>query len=111
MTITDPRQALEAQLRTLLSRQEKIAAHLHGQDGRLEADFGDVSNFTASDEVLEGLDAAALAEIRQVRAALRRIENGTYGQCARCGETIAARRLQALPQTLLCIACAGSAEG
>ena len=39
-------------------------------------------------------------------AALRRIEKGTYGECAECAEFIAVARLEADPVALLCIDCA-----
>jgi DnaK suppressor protein len=41
----------------------------------------------------------------QVMGALARIENGTYGTCARCSEKIAADRLKAVPAAGLCITC------
>jgi RNA polymerase-binding transcription factor DksA len=35
--------------------------------------------------------------LEQVRAALQRLDDGTYGFCQRCGKPIEARRLEALP--------------
>ena len=58
------------------------------------------------DEVLESLGSASVAELRAVRAALRRIEDGTYGECAKCGEDIAERRLEIVPHAALCAKCA-----
>jgi len=46
-------------------------------------------------------------EAERVQAALRRIEEGEFGWCLRCGEEIAPRRLAADPTATLCIACAG----
>jgi DnaK suppressor protein len=46
----------------------------------------------------------------QVRMALQRIDEGTFGQCVDCGEPIAAERLDALPQTPRCIDCERSFE-
>lgn len=43
--------------------------------------------------------------LRQVRAALARIEQGHFGRCLNCEEEISAIRLQALPWTALCLAC------
>lgn len=43
--------------------------------------------------------------LNQVAGALRRIENGTFGICVRCGKTIDIERLEAVPFTRLCIAC------
>jgi RNA polymerase-binding transcription factor DksA len=102
----DPRRTLLERLGVLIGREEAIARHLRGQDGRLEADFGDIAVFTAADEVLEGLEEAALEEVAQVHAALSRLAAGTYGTCAKCGGEIAAPRLEALPSTPFCRACA-----
>jgi DnaK suppressor protein len=37
---------------------------------------------------------------------LGRIDDGTYGVCATCGEDIAVARLSAMPATLFCVRCA-----
>jgi DnaK suppressor protein len=43
--------------------------------------------------------------IDQITRALRRLEDGTYGSCERCGKPIDAARLKALPHALLCMDC------
>jgi DnaK suppressor protein len=43
--------------------------------------------------------------LRQVRAALDRIADGTYGACLHCDEEISQKRLKAVPWATLCIAC------
>jgi DnaK suppressor protein len=48
--------------------------------------------------------------IQQIDAALRRIEEGTYGQCAWCESDISPARLRALPTAILCIDCATARE-
>lgn len=42
--------------------------------------------------------------------ALARIENGTYGECVECSESISPKRLRAVPWTELCIKCQESTE-
>ena len=42
--------------------------------------------------------------------AMKRIEDGTYGNCLQCGKSIPARRLSALPYSELCIVCKKSNE-
>ncbi|MGH3037536.1 MAG: TraR/DksA family transcriptional regulator [Gaiellaceae bacterium] len=42
--------------------------------------------------------------------ALERIENGTFGKCARCGRQIAEERLEAIPYATRCIDCQRLAE-
>ena len=45
-------------------------------------------------------------ERQRIVAALRRLDNGEYGACVRCGEEIAGRRLQNDPAVPTCIGCA-----
>jgi RNA polymerase-binding transcription factor DksA len=47
--------------------------------------------------------------VNEVRAALQRIENGSFGQCERCGQPIVKARLDAIPFTRFCAACAATA--
>lgn len=54
----------------------------------------------------DGLDEA-VNELRGVESALQRLEQGTYGACVRCGKPIGDERLDVLPDTVLCAACAG----
>lgn len=41
----------------------------------------------------------------KIEEALRRIEEGTFGECETCGEDIERRRLQARPTATLCVSC------
>ena len=43
--------------------------------------------------------------LRNVRAALDRIEEGSFGVCLHCEEDISPKRLAAVPSTAFCIAC------
>ena len=47
----------------------------------------------------------------EIRAALTRVDAGTYGACENCGEPIAQGRLEARPVARMCIRCAGNADG
>lgn len=69
-------------------------------------DFEDRATEREGDEVLESLGVAELAELRQINAALTRVEAGTYGICVQCGEDIAKERLNVLPHAPLCQNCA-----
>jgi DnaK suppressor protein len=48
--------------------------------------------------------------LRQVRAALDRIADGTYGACLQCEEEISPKRLKAVPWATLCIGCQEQAD-
>ena len=56
------------------------------------------------------LDARETAELAAVDAALKRIEDGVYGQCADCGVEIPAPRLHAAPEAARCIDCQDKRE-
>lgn len=43
--------------------------------------------------------------LREVRAALARIREGTYGVCERCGDPVKPRRLEAIPWARYCVRC------
>lgn len=62
------------------------------------------------DEVMESLGAAGLLEVRQIQAALKRIEDGEFGECLECGEDILPERLEVVPHATLCRKCASAAE-
>jgi DnaK suppressor protein len=49
--------------------------------------------------------------LQAVIAALGRIGSGTYGECLRCGDEIAIRRLQIHPETALCLDCQRGTTG
>jgi DnaK suppressor protein len=50
------------------------------------------------------LEAARVTAAAAERA-MARFEDGTYGQCARCGGVIAPERLEAIPDAETCVAC------
>ena len=50
--------------------------------------------------------AAADARLDELQLAMQRVIEGTYGRCERCEQPIAADRLEALPTTMTCVACA-----
>ena len=47
----------------------------------------------------------AIQQLELVDAALARIDGGAFGRCTRCGNPIAAERLEALPWAAWCIDC------
>jgi DnaK suppressor protein len=50
------------------------------------------------------------AQLRSVRYALAKFDEGSYGECEECGQPIGFSRLQARPEARLCIACQTRAE-
>ena len=104
--MTDPKTTLLARRAELVSTLDRIEDAL---DDEPPKDWEDRASERQGDEVLEALGQHDLDEVRQIDAALKRIEDGTYGTCVRCGNDISAERLTILPATPLCKACAAGA--
>lgn len=94
----------------LRARLDELEGRLHVIDDELEShsspDWEEMAVERESDEVLEDLGNAGKLEIEQIRAALGRIEDGTYGECVKCGDDISEERLDVLPATPFCRNCA-----
>lgn len=63
----------------------------------------DVGTETFYREADQAIAESVQAELEEVDAALRRVEDGTYGRCEACGRPIGDERLEALPAARLCL--------
>jgi RNA polymerase-binding transcription factor DksA len=95
---------LERRLVELASNITEIDSELRSL---LPADWEEQAAKLESQDALPGIENSKLQEIRQIREALQRIAQGSYGVCAECGGAIDSRRLKALPTATKCITCAG----
>src|SRR3954454_20132241 len=55
-----------------------------------------------------GVGASFEERLDRVERALEKLDDGTYGTCDACGKSIPAPRLQAMPDSVLCVTCAGA---
>ena len=100
-------QELQKKLEARFANLEKRVAGLEGDLRSSHSQYWEErASEVSGDEVLEGLESAALEEIEQIRAALKRIKEGDYGARNGCGKKTGARRLAALPLAVLRIDCA-----
>ena len=116
-----PTQAHLKTLRDLLSyRLGELRADVHAAEQERQADAAEGGQGVADrkDEATRG-QAVALSgqqeerdreEMSQVEAALRRLDAGTYGDCAGCGEPIPLQRLLVQPAAERCAACQARLE-
>ena len=95
--------AMEARLGDLKARLEAIEEEL---DSHTERDWEEAAIEREGDEVLEAAGLSGQNEMRMIEAALKRIAEGEYGFCAKCGGEIAPERLDAVPYTPFCRTCA-----
>jgi DnaK suppressor protein len=105
---------VESDYKDLLERKR---AELERALGRLD----EIAVETAADEMdnlqLAGEREFAISNLEretgvlsEVRAALRRIADHTYGSCLNCGQSISPARLSAVPWTSFCIRCQENAD-
>jgi DnaK suppressor protein len=55
-----------------------------------------------------GVGRTLESTLARTERALAKLDEGTYGVCDRCGEPIAPPRLEAMPDSVLCLACAAA---
>ncbi|MGI8699492.1 MAG: TraR/DksA family transcriptional regulator [Mycobacteriales bacterium] len=112
----DPQSArsrLEQMLADLNESATTLEAEMVGDSGELStldqhpADSAtDLSDADREEAILE----VVVAQREQVRAALRRIDDGTYGTCVDCGTTLPDERLEARPEAARCVQCQAKVE-
>ncbi len=117
----------EQQVQHYRRRLERLIARLHPELADLQAEA-----WRGNEQAAPGIDAPAIETdpdsreeeealartlwqnereiLAQAQAALIRIAAGTYGVCTACGAPIGKERLDAIPYTPYCLACAQKAE-
>ncbi len=98
---------LTARLAELEGRLREIDEELESHNSR---DWEELAVERETDEVLEHMGLSGQAEIRAIKAALQRIEEGTFGYCAKCGDELLEARLDLVPYAPLCRTCAGASK-
>ena len=92
---------LEARIRDLeraIRRRDGIAIEQHADQ------LDELQQASQRDLAISNLNRES-QQLREVRAALRRITEGSFGVCEQCGEDIHSKRVAAIPWTALCIEC------
>ncbi|GAB4412881.1 MAG: TraR/DksA C4-type zinc finger protein [Bacteriovoracaceae bacterium] len=104
---------IELLKKDLLSRKDALTKRIDQleQDkkrttGPLSADSEEQAIELQNDEVVNALDELETKELQKINIALKKMDEGTYGDCDVCGEKIAENRLKAVPFATTCINCA-----
>ena len=105
-----PRDRLLARRTELLHRYREAVALAEEVATERSPEVIDVANDQWDQRVLSSYGDAETRQLTMVEAALRRIAEGTYGSCIRCGLHINKARLEAVPEASLCAACASWIE-
>lgn len=106
--MVDPGQQLRDERANLVHQLSELGATEDG-DLRDDVDFGegfaDAAAATAERTEVLGLVESLKQMLDEVDAALARVEDGSYGTCANCGNEIAPARLEFRPESIYCVDC------
>jgi len=113
----------KTKLKHLRSALEERRADIEGDLGQMDEELrsigmeqdnerGGLGNHMAEDgsnlmeaERISTISADLRDVVTQITSAVERIDDGTYGQCQRCGNPINEERLEAFPYVAHCIEC------
>lgn len=105
-------------LRERLLQQRQEILDMYNQDIRAgqesadepTEDIVDRANNAYNRELMFSLSDGERVLLLQIEEAIRRMDEGAYGRCSSCGQTISAPRLEAVPWARFCIDCQELAE-
>ncbi len=104
------RKALLEKRRQLEDEVGRSALYGKGQEDDSIKDLGDQATTAYTREFLFELGNGDRRLLKEVVTALRKLDEGGFGECERCGEDIAEKRLEALPFARHCINCQRAIE-
>ncbi len=84
---------------------ERVRAEPYASAAGTTRDIGDEAVADLLSDVGEAEVTRDLGELRMLERALKRVSEGTYGQCADCGGEIPFERLRAQPGAERCLSC------
>jgi RNA polymerase-binding protein DksA len=103
--LVEERQRVEAAIQNLHDENPGTLAEDAGEETAYDNHLADTATETYDRELDYTLEENSEHVLAEIEAALRRVEEGTYGICANCGKPVAVDRLDALPWATLCIDC------
>jgi DnaK suppressor protein len=100
-------------IKELLDEEKKrITRHLEDLSDSSVADLDtasgdsvDIASLEINQNSLQKIGKRELNHLKKIEVALKKMEDGTYGECESCGEQISVARLMARPVAQLCIDC------
>ena len=99
------RAALEDERTELVDQLAELG--VGGEEIEFDENFADSGQVAAEQGETRVLVNQLQDSLNDVQRAIAKLDDGTYGRCERCGAEIGDARLEAMPATRWCIACAG----
>jgi DnaK suppressor protein len=109
-TLRELRDVLHRQRKAMFQAVAGAEADLEAIAEEYEPEVEERAQEESDARLYTALDDRGKRTIDAIDAALRRIVEGRYGECATCAKAVTVARLRAVPTTLLCIRCAHAAE-
>ena len=78
----------------------------HGNTTSMPTDMAELGTGNFDQELTLRVLGSEQDTLGQIEAAIKRIEDGSYGRCERCGGRIPKTRLDAIPYAAQCVRCA-----
>lgn len=94
---------LEQRLAQMLDRLASIKRDVTREHS---GDSAEQAQERENDEVVDAIGNETAQSIRDIRAAIERIDEGSYGLCESCGKEIGEARLKVVPEATRCVNCA-----
>jgi RNA polymerase-binding protein DksA len=103
--LLEERRRVEAAIENIHADHPGTISDETGEDAVYDNHLADTATETYDRELDYTLEENSGHVLAEIDAALKRIEEGTYGVCSNCGKPIPEARLEALPWATLCIDC------
>lgn len=89
---------------------QSSAADANGHHSKVPVHLADLGSESFEQELTLGVIENEQATYEEIRAALERLDAGSFGNCEACSKPISKARLEAIPYTRYCIDCARDLE-
>lgn len=99
------RAVLEEEKKRIMRHLEDISDSSVVELGEGTGDSVDLAALEINQNSLQKIGKRELGHLKKIDIALKKMDDGTYGECENCGEEIAFARLMARPVAQLCIDC------
>jgi DnaK suppressor protein len=96
---------LDEEKRRILRHLEDLSDSSVADLDTASGDSVDIASLEINQNALQKIGKREMNHLKKIDVALKKMEEGTYGECETCGEEIAVARLMARPVAQLCIDC------
>ena len=108
--LLDRSKVLEFDLAGLENETTGQDAERAGAPSPAPGHLAELASDASEKQVMFGQIQSQTGELQEVREALERLGDGSFGLCDTCNEAIPFERLQAIPYTRLCLSCKRAEE-